>query len=70
MNIKTKFEIGNVVFALEDGRVINNRITRIVIDVNQNSTHPITIKYGLYCFHGLHDERKVFSTKQELLDSL
>lgn len=81
MKIETKFNIGDNVFYLENNRIKDGMIERILIEValrkengmiNYNNIKPYIDKelYFLDTSGVVHYARLIFKTKQELLDSL
>ena len=68
MEVNTKFEIGDVVWIIDNNKPMQLKITGINISINDNCVADIE-----YCLH--HGDRKIpenkaFKTKEELIASL
>lgn len=69
MKINTKFDVGDRVFFMNDNKVCETNIERITITTKEDN---IEIKYLVKVSYGYESllESKVFTTKQELLNTL
>ena len=67
MEVKTKFNVGDMVWYIYNNKVSHLDVTAVSISVYSDSD-PI-IKYTLHYDYEL-DESKLFTTKEELLKSL
>ena len=76
MKIEAKYNIGQTVFYMYDNKVQQSEIISINISVSKTYyTNQIEIKYTLdhavgKCDFVKYNEKYLFETKQELLDSL
>ena len=71
MTINTKYSIGNVVYSMSDNKVTCELITSIVTETvkDHKGNHETDIRYRTNNSRVLKEDR-VFSTKEELLNSL
>lgn len=67
MKVKSKFKIGDYVWLVSENKVIKQDITGVGISINLGDKPEI--KYTLH-YDNEVTEDKVFSTKEELLESL
>lgn len=72
MDIKTKFEIGDTVFALYDGKIYPLKIGEILIQVDSDKEAYVSYKgcRGSFSRSLSFSENEVFKTKEELLSSI
>lgn len=70
MTIKTKFNVGDSVFFIKDGKVQQIEITDIRIDINKNDTNIEYIIGNSAFNYDICKEELLFSTKEELINSL
>ena len=71
MEIKTKYNIGDKVYAIHEGKIRDFIVYRVFITAHGDYTPSIS--YAPYHhdeFNRLFDECEVFPTKEELLKSL
>ena len=68
MEVKTKYNIGDMVFFISNNRVMNLKVTGVGISVDDASGEP-EIFYHLH-YDSKMPENKLFRTKKELLESL
>lgn len=68
MEVKTKYNIGDMVFFISNNRVMNLKVTGVGISVEDASGGP-KIFYHLH-YDSEMPENKLFRTKKELLESL
>lgn len=77
INIKTKYDLNELVYVLYDNKIIIAKIIDIQITTHTMEKHnDITIKYYLVNADdrthrlGYYQERNMFDTKKQLLESL
>lgn len=72
MEIKTKYNIGDEVWAIVDNEIQKSKVFgfRILILAKTTEPHYIDIVYSLQKGFDWVSEDKIFSTKQELINSL
>lgn len=75
MIIETKFEIGDTVWYMLDNKVANSKIHSIKINVENSRFTHITYNIGWVttAFSSTYvykEDKDIFTTKQDLLDSL
>ena len=68
MVVKTKYNIGDMVYFISDNRVMNLKVTGVGISVVDAGNEP-EIFYHLH-YDSERPENKLFRTKKELLESL
>ena len=76
MDIKTKYELGQSVFYMNNNQVNESVINQIFVEVRhrigykRNFIIDMSVSYYLVDSNLLHEEGKLFPTKEELLKSL
>lgn len=72
MEITTKYDIGTVLWTIDDNRVASFKVTGITVDVERtDDTHnTMTIKYWGDMLEDSHSECECFGSKTGLLASL
>ena len=71
MDIKTKYEIGQRVFYMDNNKVKEGTIDRIYIDAQYNANYnKVKISYRLFTTAKFYEDNELFPTKEELLKSL
>ena len=71
MDIKTKYEIGQRVFYMDNNKVKEGTIDRIHIDAQYNANYnKVKISYRLFTTAKFYEDNELFPTKEELLKSL
>jgi hypothetical protein len=68
MKIETKFDIGQEVWVMSDGKPTKSTIKWITIGVY--SVQPLSIRYQVLSYEAPRYENQVFESKEELLKSL
>lgn len=68
MVVRTKYNIGDMVFFISNNRVMNLKVTGVGISVEDAGGEP-DIFYHLH-YDEKRPENKLFRTKKELLESL
>lgn len=68
MEVNTKFEIGDIVWFIDNNRAIYLEVTGITISLDFNA--DVEIVYSLHFEDKKLEESKLFKTKEELLKSL
>jgi hypothetical protein len=68
MEVNTKFEIGDIVWFIDNNRAIYLEVTGITISLDFNA--DVEIVYSLHFDDKKLEESKLFKTKEELLKSL
>lgn len=76
MIIKTKYNIGDIVYIMYNNKIILGEVTGIII-IKSNNMSSWQDNYLRYCINGLPERReveieedKIFKTKEKLLKSL
>lgn len=71
MEIKTKYNIGDEVYALHDGKVVSFNIDRIEVTISKHYSPSIIYEtFGLEdTFRQCFSEERLFSSKEDLLES-
>jgi hypothetical protein len=67
MEVKTKFDIDDIVFLISNNKVSSQKVTGFAIDVEDGK---VEISYSLNFSDSKIDESKLFKTKEELINSL
>lgn len=67
MEVKTKFDIGDIVFLISNNKVSSQKVTGLAIDVEDGK---VEVSYSLTFSESKVDESKLFKTKEELINSL
>ncbi len=67
MEVKTKFNIGDIVFLISNNKVSSQKVTGLAIDVEDGK---VEVSYSLTFSESKVDESKLFKTKEELINSL
>lgn len=67
MEVKTKFDIGDIVFLISNNKVSSQKVTGLAIDVEDGK---VEVSYSLTFSESKIDESKLFKTKEELINSL
>ena len=71
MDIKTKYDIGQSVFYMDNNKVKEGTIDRIHIDAQYNATdNKVKISYRLFTTAKFYGDNELYPTKEELLKSL
>ena len=72
MDIKTKYDIGQSVFFMDNNKVQEGTIDRIHIEVRYNGgkDNKVRISYSLFTTSKFYEDKELFPTKEELLKSL
>ena len=71
MDIKTKYDIGQSVFYMDNNKVKTDKIDQIHIDARYNAEDiKVRISYSLFTTTKFYDDKELFLTKEELLKSL
>lgn len=70
MEIKTKFNIGQTVFYIYENGVKCSPVRRIDVVVTDNNPEVPKIIYNVGSLSTRLEEKRLFTSKQELLDSL
>ena len=76
MDIKTKYDLGQSVFYMNNNQVNESVINQIFVEVRhrigykRNFIIDISVSYYLVNSNRLYKERELFLTKEELLKSL
>ena len=76
MDIKTKYDIGQSVFYMDNNQVKESIINQILAEVRyrigykRKSIIEVSVSYYLVDSNRLYEERYIFPTKEELLKSL
>lgn len=71
MDIKTKYDIGQSVFYMDNNKVKEGTIDRIHIDAQYNAKdNKVKISYRLFTTAKYYEDDEIFLTKEELLKSL
>ena len=76
MDIKTKYDIGQSVFYMDNNQVKESIINQILAEVRyrigykRKSIIEVSVSYYLVDSNRLNEERYIFPTKEELLKSL
>ena len=72
MDIKIKYDLGQSVFYMNDNRVQNNSVHRILLEIDYDCNSNIRVKKGYYVSDNapMKRETELFLTKEELLKSL
>ncbi len=71
MEIKTKYDIGQRVFYMDNNKVKEGTIDRIYIDAQYNAKdNKVKIYYRLFTTAKFYKDNELFPTKEELLKSL
>lgn len=71
MEIKTKFNIGDVCYKITDNYKINLCVIRsieILVNTNANCKPDVIIRYGLNKYPALEDERILFKNADEIIN--
>lgn len=72
MKIETKFEIEQEVFYMEDNKIKKEKIWKMCVEINSSNKYTFCYFYRVgnnadpYCLRDTY----VFTTKEELIDSL
>lgn len=76
MDIKTKYDLGQSVFYMDNNQVNESLINQILVEVRHRITYKgkviieVSISYYLVNSNRLYKERDLFLMKEELLKSL
>ena len=76
MDIKTKYDLGQSVFYMNNNQVNESVINQIFVEVRhrigykRNFIIDMSVSYYLVNSNRLYEERELFLTKEELLKSL
>ena len=71
MDIKTKYDIRQSVFYMDNNKVKEGKIDRIHIDAQYNAKdNKVKISYRLFTTAKYYEDDEIFPTKEELLKSL
>ena len=76
MDIKTKYDLGQSVFYMNNNQVNESVINQILVEVRRrigyksNFIIEMSVSYYLVNSNRLYEERELFLTKEELLKSL
>ena len=72
MDIKTKYDIGQSVFFMDNNRVQVGKIDQIHIEVRYNGgeDNKVRISYSLFTTTKFYGDKELFLTKEELIESL
>ena len=72
MDIKTKYDLGQSVFYMDNNKVQEGKIDRIHIWVRYNGgeDNKVRISYSLFTTTKFYGDKELFLTKEELLKSL
>ena len=70
MTIETKFSIGDRVWLIGNHALLQGKITKISLDVEEDNKINLSYFVQTIKFNGWIDSEYVYQTKQELLDSL
>ena len=71
MTIETKYNIGQEVWVVCDGKPTQGTVKWIDIHIGRLGEEPITeVRYQVLSYETPYSEGLVFSTKEELLNSL
>ena len=72
MDIKIKYDLGQSVFYMNDNRVQNDSVHRILLEIDYDRDDNIRVKKGYYVsdYAPMKRETELFPTKEELLKSL
>ena len=71
MEIKTKYDIGQSVFYMDNNKVKEGAIDRIHIDAQYNAKdNRVKTSYRLFTSAKYYEDDEIFLTKEELLKSL
>jgi hypothetical protein len=72
MDIKTKYNIGEKVWTMKDNRPVEGKISNILIQIETGDwSHTILTNISYYIGDcGYIEEKYVFLTKQDLINSL
>jgi hypothetical protein len=68
MKIETKYDIGQEVWVMSDGKPTKAKIKWI--DISVFSALPLSIKYQVLSYEAPRYENQVFESEEELLKSL
>ena len=70
MTIETKFNIGDRVWLIGNHALLQGKITKLSLDVEEGNKINLSYFVQTIKFNGWIDSEYVFRTKQELLESL
>ena len=72
MTIQTKFNVGDEAFFMEDNKVVVSTVTGITIYVAEEGTFctPVVRTFYSLVRYSSVEDKILFTTKQELLESL
>ena len=71
MDIKTKYDLRQSVFYMDNNKVKEGAIDRIHIDAQYNAEdNKVKISYRLFTSAKYYEDDEIFPTKEELLKSL
>lgn len=75
MELKTKYNIGDAVFFMHNNKVNNSYVKNIEVKVNpdSNGLYPephVSVEYHVTINNARYYECELFSTKEELINSL
>ena len=72
MDIKIKYDLGQSVFYMNDNRVQNSSVYRIIMEIDYDCDQNIRVRTGYKVSNDspLYRDTELFLTKEELLKSL